>query len=92
MERRKQFIQMALVVVAVAGVILSVGYTLRKDRAKPSATIVKFERTPERLARGRYIVEGPGHCFQCHSEVDYAKPGAQPKPGKKGAGAVFAED
>ncbi|HEX6186497.1 MAG TPA: c-type cytochrome [Pyrinomonadaceae bacterium] len=92
MERRKQFIQMALVVLAVAGAILSVGYTVRKDRAKAPATGVKFERTPARLERGRYIVESTAHCFQCHSDVDYSKPGAQPKPGKKGAGAVFAED
>src|SRR5688500_2879619 len=92
MERRKQFIQMALVVLAVAGAILSVGYTVRKDRAKAPATGVKFARTPERLDRGRYIVESTAHCFQCHSDVDYSKPGAQPKPGKKCAGAVFAED
>ena len=89
MERRKQFIQVALVVLAVAGAILSVGYTVRKDRAEPLA---KFARTPERLERGRYIVESTAHCFQCHSDVDYSKPGAQPKPGRKGAGAVFAED
>ncbi len=92
MERRKQFIQMALVVVAVTGAILSVGYTIRKDRLRPPTTGVTFERTPERLARGRYLVESTAHCFQCHSEVDYTKPGAQPKPGKKGAGAVFAEE
>lgn len=89
MERRKHFIQMALVVLAVAGALLSVGYTVRKDRAKTPA---KFARTPERLERGRYIVESTAHCFQCHSDVDYSKPGAQPKTGQKGAGAVFAED
>ncbi|HEX5703164.1 MAG TPA: c-type cytochrome [Pyrinomonadaceae bacterium] len=92
MERRKQFIQMALVVLAVAGAILSVGYTVRKDRAHAPMAGVKFARTPERLERGRYIVESTAHCFQCHSDVDYSKPGAQPKPGQKGAGAVFAED
>jgi len=92
MERRKQLVQIALVVVAVIGVILSVGYTVRKDRTILPAARVKFERTPERLARGRYIVESTAHCFQCHSEVDYSIPGAQPKPGKKGAGAVFAEE
>ncbi len=92
MERTKQLVQIVLVVVALAGAILSVGYTVRKDRAKPAPKGLTFERTPERLARGRYIVEGPAHCFQCHSEVDYSKPGAQPKPGKKGAGTVFEEE
>ena len=43
-----------------------------------------------RLERGRYIVEGPAHCFECHSEVDWETPGGQPKPGKKGAGVEFA--
>lgn len=50
-----------------------------------------FERTQARLDRGRYIVEGVAHCFQCHSEVNWKKD-AQPKPGKKGGGSVFEED
>jgi mono/diheme cytochrome c family protein len=37
-------------------------------------------------------VEGPAHCFQCHSELDWENPGAQPKKGKKAAGTVFIED
>jgi hypothetical protein len=51
-----------------------------------------FERTAARLERGRYIVEGPAHCFQCHSEVNWEKPGAQPKVGKKGGGTIFPEE
>ena len=35
----------------------------------------KFEPTTARLERGRYIVEGIAHCFECHSEVDWEKPG-----------------
>jgi mono/diheme cytochrome c family protein len=95
MQTRKNRIQIVLVILALTGVILSVGYTVRKRNlgAKASAKPLTFERTPERLARGRYIVEGPAHCFQCHSDVDYSKPGTQPFPGKKkGAGAIFVED
>lgn len=51
----------------------------------------RFEATPARIDRGRYIVEGVAHCFQCHSEVDWEQPGGQPKPGKKGAGIEFAK-
>ena len=47
--------------------------------------------TKGRLERGRYIVEGPGHCFQCHSDIDWQTPGAQPKPGRKGSGTEFAK-
>jgi len=47
--------------------------------------------TQGRLQRGRYIVEGPGHCFECHSDVDWEQPGGQPKPGMKGAGTEFGK-
>src|SRR5262245_66259306 len=50
----------------------------------------KCEPTPARLERGRYLVEGVAHCFQCHSQIDWVKPGAQPLPGKKGAGFNWA--
>ena len=46
-------------------------------------------RTPERLARGKYLVEGLVQCFLCHSEIDYVHRGTQPLPGKKGGGFVF---
>jgi mono/diheme cytochrome c family protein len=53
---------------------------------------LNFEPTPARIERGRYIVEGVAHCFMCHSEVDWSKPGAQPKQNKKGAGTRFPEE
>ena len=46
-------------------------------------------RTPERLARGKYLVEGLASCFGCHSEVDVKHRGMQPLPGKTGGGHVF---
>jgi mono/diheme cytochrome c family protein len=49
-------------------------------------------RTPKRLARGKYLVEGLVQCFLCHSELDYAHRGMQPLPGKKGGGFVFPPD
>jgi len=48
--------------------------------------------TPERLARGRYIVEGPAHCFHCHSEGDFKDNFGQPKPGTKGAGHIVKDE
>jgi mono/diheme cytochrome c family protein len=42
--------------------------------------------SPQRLERGRYLVEGPGHCFGCHSDQDFAHGFGQPVPGRKGAG------
>jgi mono/diheme cytochrome c family protein len=46
----------------------------------------KFERTPERLARGRYLVNGIGECFACHGPSDPKRPGCPPVAGKEGSG------
>lgn len=92
MYTKNRAFNLVAVIVAVIGVILSVGYNARKDSTRASVTPLKFEPTAARLERGRYIVEGPAHCFQCHSEVNWEAPGAQPKPEKKGAGTPFIED
>lgn len=49
----------------------------------------KFKRTPERLARGRYLVNGIGECFACHGPFDLNAPGWPPVPGKEGSGFDF---
>lgn len=72
---KNTIVKLFLVLFVVASSLLWVGYTSRKGR----------------LQRGRYIVEGVGHCFQCHSDVDWETPGAQAKPGRKGAGTEFAQ-
>ena len=46
-------------------------------------------RTPERLARGQYLVEGLLQCPACHSEVDFSKRPLEVLPGKKLGGFVF---
>ena len=45
--------------------------------------------SPERLERGRYLVEGVAHCFMCHGEQDYAHGSSLPLPGRKGVGKVL---
>ena len=45
-----------------------------------------FERTPERLARGTYLVEAQTGCMVCHSPHDWTKHEAVILPGMKGAG------
>lgn len=54
-------------------------------------TNVKFESTPERIVRGKYLTNGGSHCFLCHSERDWSKPGAPSIESKKGAGAVLID-
>ena len=94
MGRRRWIGEFFLIVMALAGIIVSAGYTVRKTPAtnESATTIVNFNPTLARLERGRYLVEGPAHCFQCHSEIDWQNPGAQPKAGRKGVGTVFIED
>ncbi len=43
-------------------------------KARP-LTDVKFESTPERIARGKYLTEGASHCFLCHNMRVWSKPG-----------------
>jgi cytochrome c553 len=52
---------------------------------------VQFERTPARVARGRYLVEGLLACSRCHSERDWSQPGAPPVAGREFAGHVFSD-
>ena len=59
-------------------------------KARP-LTDIKFESTPERIARGKYLTNGGSHCFLCHSERDWTKPGAPPIESKKGAGSILID-
>ena len=82
----KNWVKLVIVVSILVGGVFWVGYSSRR-----AATIVRsrartFEPTAARLERGRYIVEGPAHCFECHSEVDWEHSGGQPKTGRKGGG------
>lgn len=90
MYRRNWAIELTLVALALVGILISMGYTTREGTT-PRVAPLKFNPTVARLERGRYIVEGPAHCFECHSEVDWETRGAQPKHGKKGAGTIFVE-
>lgn len=50
-----------------------------------------YQSTPERVERGRYLVEHVLQCFICHSERDESRPGAPPVDARKGAGSVFSQ-
>ncbi|MGB3562875.1 MAG: cytochrome c [Thermoanaerobaculia bacterium] len=86
-----------LVLAAMVLVSLTVGCAPREstpsaEEQTPEATEVAVTTEDELLTRGRYLVEGPMHCYACHSEIDWAEPGpGQPLPGKKGIGAKFPD-
>jgi mono/diheme cytochrome c family protein len=49
----------------------------------------QFSRTPERLARGRYLVHGLLGCDDCHSPKDWNQNGAPVPPGKELVGQAL---
>lgn len=50
----------------------------------------RFERTPERLAHGKYMVEGVLGCYDCHSQVNgEPKPGEAPVFTARGGGRIM---
>lgn len=55
------------------------------NRVRP-LTDRKFERTPQRLARGKYLANGIGECFACHGPYEVNAPGWPPVRGKEGSG------
>lgn len=55
-------------------------------------TDVQFERTAERLERGRYLATAAVGCVVCHSPRDRSQPGAPPVAGREFAGAILAEE
>ncbi len=87
----------AMVVVATALVLVG----MRSSTASPAETessvttngsVLDMEpipRTPERLARGKYLVEGLVQCPACHSDDDFSKRPFEVFPGKKLGGFVF---
>ena len=58
---------LAVLLVLVLGLITMVGWQVVLGPDARPVTNEKFEATPARLERGRYLVENVTHCFLCHS-------------------------
>src|SRR4051812_32029211 len=60
-----------LILLAIVGFGVMIGYVVY---AKPGidAEQVKVDATPERLSRGKYLVENVAQCVACHSERDWS--------------------
>jgi len=81
-----------LVVVALI-LVVAISFTIGwrpflGPRARP-LTNRKFEASPQRLARGRYLANAVSGCIYCHSEHDWKAPGAPVVESKMSAGQVF---
>lgn len=95
---RKVAVWSLTVLLTAAAVLMTVTIGWRPLLGAKSRPLTnrRFERTPERLARGKYLVEGVNGCFDCHSQVatDFKdlKPGEPMVWVKKGAGRVIIEE
>jgi hypothetical protein len=75
-----------LVVLAPVAVTFTIGWRPFLGPRKRALTNRQFERTPERLARGRYLVQGALGCEVCHSSRDWSRHGAPIMAGMELAG------
>jgi mono/diheme cytochrome c family protein len=81
---------LCLVVVLAVGITATIGWRpFLGPRSRPLTNRV-FEKTPERWARGKYLVENVNSCMVCHSPHDWTKHDAPLTPGMEGAGQDMA--
>lgn len=93
-RRWKKFAGITLLIIVtliVAGITFTIGWRPFIGAKKRALTDRKFEATPQRLARGKYLVDGVMGCFGCHTDQDWSKPGAPPVGGREGSGHVWSD-
>lgn len=78
-----------LIVLLAIGISLTIGWRpILGPRARP-LTSRQFERTPQRLERGRYLFTSSTGCTGCHSLHDWNTHGGPILPGGEGVGQVM---
>jgi mono/diheme cytochrome c family protein len=80
---------LGVVLLLVIGAISAIGWEVVTGPKARAVTARKFDASPERLARGKYLAEGPAACFHCHSEHTFTDPRYPIVEAKKGAGWVM---
>lgn len=75
---------LVVLVVVLAGAGLT--YLFTAYPKVPPAETVTVPKTPERLARGKYLAEHVTGCVVCHAERDWSAYGAPVVPGTAGKG------
>ena len=82
-------ILLAIFILLAVAITFTIGWRpFIGPKARPT-TNRQFERTPERLARGRYLVGGLVGCETCHSPKDWKTHGAPNLPGMELAGQLL---
>src|SRR5258708_27132928 len=89
----KIFLALLLVLVGLTAVAITFTVGWRPvigPKARPLTARV-FDRTPQRLERGRYMAAALNGCIYCHSPHDWNATGTPYVPGMEGAGAIMPE-
>ncbi|HEY0348687.1 MAG TPA: c-type cytochrome, partial [Pyrinomonadaceae bacterium] len=82
---------LALIVLIGLGITFTIGWRPIIGAKQRALTDRKFEATPERLARGKYLADGVNGCFGCHTDADWSKSGAPPVAGREGSGHIWVD-
>ncbi len=75
-----------LIALLAIGITATIGWRPFIGPNARALTDRRFDSTPERLARGRYLTESVANCFACHSDRDWSRDDAPEVPGTHGAG------
>ena len=75
-----------LAVVLAVGITFTIGWRPFIGPRARALTALKFESTPERLARGKYLVVAVTDCMDCHADHDWTAHDAPILPNTLGAG------
>lgn len=79
---------LGVLVIAVGGLVAFL--ELRSPKSRPASS-EKIAATPERLARGKYLVENVSACIDCHSERDASQFAGPVKADLVGGGTCFPD-
>ena len=83
----------ALTTAVAVLITVTVGWRPVLGARSRALTDRRFERTPERLAHGKYLVEGVLGCTDCHSQLNgEPQPGVAPVFTARGGGRVMVNE
>ena len=83
---------LVLVALLAVAITLTIGWRPILGPRARAVTARTFERTPQRLERGRYLASSVSGCLFCHSQHDWKAPGLPIIPGREGSGEIIPEE
>jgi mono/diheme cytochrome c family protein len=90
--KRLGIVVVALFAVLAGAISATIGWRPFLGPRARALTERRFESTPERLVRGKYMVESVTGCVYCHSELDWKARGYPVKAGTAGSGRSWGDE